>query len=116
MNRFVILNKARNVKMPTKKHSWYESQRYWRFSDRVDTLYTLACFLQLREKIKKEVDDNYLIKDREQLSNSIVKYGDFGAINFGYESVFDFDLQPMIEKYVNHLVDKIESHTLKLEL
>lgn len=115
MNRFVILEKARDVKMP-KKGNWFERQEYWDLGHRVDRLYAVAYFLQLREKIKKEVDDNYLIKDREQLSNSIVEYCDYGSIDFGYESVFDFDLQPMIEEYVNYLVDKIESHTLKLEL
>lgn len=116
MNRFEILEKAEDIQKPPLKASWMERQQYYDFTDRLDELYTLAYSLTLRSKIKKEISENYLTKDEEQFSESIVEYCECDITMFEHRNIHKTNLQPLIELYVRQELNKIASYTLKLEL
>ena len=70
----------------------------------------------MREKIKKEVQESYVNKSKEQILHSIVKYDDYGSIDFEGNSIWKEHLEPLIENYIQQQINKIENNTLKLEL
>jgi hypothetical protein len=98
------------------KMSWLQQRKYFELGSRIDYLYTLLFFLSLRQKIKKEVQENYVTKTKEQILESIVEYDRYGTIEFEKEYIFKSDLEPLIESYIQKQIDKIESYTLKLAL
>lgn len=89
---------------------------YFNLGDRIDYLYLQYYFLSLREKIKKEVRENYTFKSREEILESIVQYGEYESIDFENSFIWKKDLEPLIENYIQQQINKIESNTLKLAL
>jgi hypothetical protein len=98
------------------KLSWIQKNDYLQLQDRIYYLYLLFYFLSLREKIKKEVQESYVNKSKEQILHSIVKYDDYGSIDFEGNSIWQEHLEPLIENYIQQQINKIENNTLKLEL
>jgi mannosyltransferase OCH1-like enzyme len=98
------------------KMSWLQKYKYFELGRRINYLYTLLFFLSLRQKIKKEVQENYVTKTKEQILESIVEYDRHGIIEFEGQYIFKSDLEPLIESYIQKQIDKIESYTLKLAL
>jgi hypothetical protein len=98
------------------KLSWIQKNDYFQLQDRIYYLYLLFYFLSLREKIKKEVQESYVNKSKEQILHSIVNYDDYGSIDFEGNSIWKEHLEPLIENYIQQQINKIENNTLKLEL
>lgn len=98
------------------KLSWIQKNDYFQLLDRIYYLYLLYYFLSLREKIKKEVQESYVNKSKEQILESIVVYDDYGSIDFEGNSIWQEHLEPLIENYIQQQINKIENNTLKLEL
>jgi hypothetical protein len=98
------------------KLSWIQKNDYLQLQDRIYYLYLLYYFLSLREKIKKEVQESYVNKSKEQILESIVVYDDYGSIDFEGNSIWQEHLEPLIENYIQQQINKIENNTLKLEL
>ena len=98
------------------KLSWIQKNDYFQLQDRIYYLYLLYYFLSLREKIKKEVQESYVNKSKEQILHSIVKYDGYGSINFEGNNIWKEHLEPLIENYIQQQINKIENNTLKLEL
>ena len=94
----------------------YQRSQYFSLKNRIEWLLTLQFFLSLRQKIKKEVAENYLNKTTEEIVNSIVVYDGYGSIDYKNIFIWQESLQPLIDEYVKQQIQKIESHTLKLEL
>ena len=94
----------------------YQRSQYFSLKNRIEWSLTLQFFLSLRQKIKKEVRDNYLNKTEEEIANSIVVCDDYEFINYKTGYIFKTDLQPLINEYVKQQIQKIENYTLKLEL
>jgi len=67
----------------------------------------------LREKIKKEVKENYVTKTKEQILESIVEYDEYNSIDFENQILWKSDLEPLIKKYIQQQINKIENNTLK---
>ena len=104
-------------KINYKKLKRYQRSEYLSLKNRIEWLLTLQFFLNfLREKIKKEVAENYLNKTTEEIVDSIVVYDDYGFLDYKRHSIYNLTLQPLIESYVKQQVQKIENNTLKLEL
>jgi len=103
-------------KQKLSKMSWIQKNNYFQLQDRIYYLYLLFYFLSLREKIKKEVRENYVTKTKEQILHSIVKYDGYGSIDFEGNSIWQEHLEPLIEGYIQQQINKIENNTLKLEL
>ena len=118
MNRLAILyhtiDKQQSVKLSNL--NWAQIRDYYDLNERIDKLFTLACFLSLRGKIKKTVNENYLTLSHTEIANSIVKYEENGFIEYENRDIYEGYLQPLIESYVKKLFIQIENHTLKLEL
>ena len=98
------------------KLSWVQKNDYFQLGDRIDYLYLQFYFLSLREKIKKEVQNNYIFKTKEQILESIVEYDSYESIDFENTFIWKKDLEPLIGNYIQQQINKIESNTLKLEL
>jgi hypothetical protein len=98
------------------KLSWVQKCDYFNLKDRIYSLYLLFYFLSLREKIKKEVQESYINKSKEQILHSIVKYDGYGSIDFENQFIWQENLEPLIENYIQQQINKIENNTLKLEL
>lgn len=79
--------------------------------DRIEYLITLAYFLSLRKKIRKEVQENYV--NIEQM-NPIIQYDDYGFIEVENFDVYNLCLQPMIDEHIKKVVTEIENQTLEL--
>lgn len=94
----------------------YQKSEYFNLKNRIEWLLTLQFFLSLRQKIKKEVTENYLNKTTEEIINLVVTYDGYGSIEYKGIYIWESDLQPLIEEYVKQQIQKIENHTLKLEL
>lgn len=94
----------------------YQRSEYFQLKNRIERLLTLQFFLSLRQKIKKEVTENYLNKTQEEIVNSIVIYDEYGFIDYKRYTIYNLALQPLIESYVKQQIQEIENNTLKLEL
>jgi hypothetical protein len=98
------------------KLSWVQKNRYFSLNNRIDYLYLQFYFLSLREKIKKEVQNNYTFKTKQQILESIVEYDSYESIDFENTFIWKRDLEPLIENYIQQQINKIESNTLELAL
>jgi hypothetical protein len=112
------IQKAVNFRSKQKlnKMSWVQKNNYFHLGNRIDYLYSLFYFLSLREKIKKEVQNNYTFKTKEQILESIVEYDNYDSIDFENTFIWKKDLEPLIENYIQQQINKIESNTLELTL
>jgi hypothetical protein len=113
-----ILQKAVNFRSKQKlnKMSWVQKSNYFSLNNRIDFLYLQFYFLSLREKIKKEVQNNYTFKTKQQILESIVEYDGYDSIDFENTFIWKKDLEPLIENYIQQQINKIESNTLELAL
>ena len=103
-------------KQTLSKMSWVQKSDYFELDNRINYLYLLYYFLSLREKIKKEVQESYVNKSKEQILHSIVKYDDYGSIYFENQVIWQEDLEPLIKNCIQQQINKIENNTLKLTL
>jgi hypothetical protein len=113
-----ILQKAVNFrsKQKLKKLTWVQKNDYFQLGNRIDYLYLQFYFLSLRQKIKKEVQNNYTFKTKQQILESIVEYDGYGSLDFENTFIWKKDLEPLIENYIQQQINKIESNTLELTL
>lgn len=95
----------------------YQRSQYFSLKNRIEWLLTLQFFLSLRQKIKKEVTENYSTKTSQQLVDTeFVIYDAYGFIDYKGYTLYNLALQPLIESYVWKQIFEIESNTLKLDL
>lgn len=110
-----MLNKVIN-KFEKVKYKQCDKHLYYKTKDRINYAVMFKYFLHLRPTIKRYVFENYLSQSKDELNTSIVKYDEYGYFEFENFDIWDFDLQPLIEWYVDKTVKIIENNTLKLEL
>lgn len=109
-----ILNKF--SKISWNKLSFQERWEYYETQARIENALTLQYFLYSREKIKKEIQNNYTTKTEEEIIESIVQYDAYNSVDYKGYTLWKENLNPLIQEYVKQQIKNIEKHTLKLEL
>jgi hypothetical protein len=94
----------------------YQRTKYFQLINRIEWLLTLQFFLSLRQKIKTEVKENYQNKTAKEIAKSIVVYDEYRSVEYKNNYIFDTQLQPLINDYVNKQIFEVEKHNLKLNL
>jgi hypothetical protein len=103
-------------KINLKKLVGYQKTRYFQVKEKIEYLICLQFFLSLRQKIKKEVAENYQNKTAKEIAKSIVVYDAYRSVEYKNNYIFDTQLQPLINDYVNKQIFEVEKHNLKLNL
>lgn len=93
------------------KLSSQEKQEYYIFESRMENLWALKLFLNLRREIKKHILENYSTLEILEFKPN---YCDFGFAQLEGIDVSEHLLQPLIDEYVKKLIFEIESKTLDL--
>jgi hypothetical protein len=121
MRKNINMNKLDKIrlkinKIKAKKLDYSQRQEYYNLESRIEWLLNLEFFLSLREKIKKQVSENYIDSSIEQISSSIITCNDYGFVDYKDEWLCINTLTELIEGYVKCQFKNIESNTLKIEL
>jgi hypothetical protein len=110
-----IIDKVAKINYKKLKQS--QIQDYCSLKNRLTCNLSMQYFLNvLREKIKKQVSENYTDSSTEQISSSIITYNDYGFVEYKGEWLYTHILKELIEEYVKQQFTKIENNNLKLEL
>lgn len=104
--------KAKVDKVHFMKLSPSERREFVLLEDRIESLFSLRFFLNLRPKIRKVVQLHY----NSGIYPTVVEYDEYGFVEFEGVLVYSGDLEPLIREYIRKVEKEIESNNLKLTL